>query len=333
MRLFKGEVIFMKKTSKFQVPSSKSKALCVEVLFLAASCILRPATSFASGVGTSGGQFLRVPVGARAAAMGGAFSALADDVTAIYWNPAGLAQLQKREVSLSYNSYFADTSGQFLGYGQGNFGVSINMLGVADIEKRSATGGDADTPDLGTFSAKDMAGSVAWAKTMGRMNIGIAAKYISSDLGDLSATSFAADLGAIMSLGEAGAIMGGSLQGSLALLNLGGELKFDQEGDPLPLDIKPGLAWKGKAAGRTLNAVLDADFLINDQVNLVQLGLEYWLIEQMGFRAGYQAGRGSGTGGFAAGLGFKHAGLGVDYAFVPFGDLGDTHRVSLSLRF
>jgi long-chain fatty acid transport protein len=58
----------------------------------------------ASGKGTSGAQFLRIGAGARAPGMGGAFSPIADDATAIYWNPGGLSQLSKREVSLSYNS-------------------------------------------------------------------------------------------------------------------------------------------------------------------------------------------------------------------------------------
>lgn len=310
-------------------------------------------SSYASGAGTTGAQFLRIPVGARAAGMANAFSALADDITAVYWNPAGLTQLQMKELSVSYNAYFVDTSAQFIGYGQklgpGHLGASLNMLSVKDIEKRSVTGGDANTPDLGTFKTQDMAGSLAYAHQLDlsghNLSLGAALKYISSDLGDTTgvglsygnvtakADTFALDLGALMPLGQPDSFKGGSLQASLAVLNLGGELKFKDEGDPLPLDIKPGLAWKGKLNNRPLNAVLDSDILVNDSLTLVNLGFEYWFIEQMAFRTGYQLKEDNPAPGFALGLGFKHTNLSVDYAFVPFGNLGDTHRVSLGYRF
>lgn len=295
----------------------------------------------AAGVGTTGAQFLRVGVGARAVGLGGAFSALADDVTAIHWNPAGLGQLEKNEASLSYNAYFADTSAQFLGYAHHaencTFAGAVNMLSVTDIEKRSATAGDANTPDGGTFKTQDLAGTLAWGHKfdMGGKPFfaGVGLKYISSDLHTAKGTAFAVDLGAIMSIGEPESIGGGTLQGSLAVLNLGTKIKFSNESDPLPLNVKPGVAWKAKLAERPFSAVVDADLLLNDQVNLINVGAEYWLIEQIGLRGGYQIGRGAGAGNFAGGLGFKHTGLGVDYAFAPFGDLGDTHRVSLSYRF
>lgn len=310
-------------------------------------------SSFSGGVGTTGAQFLRVPVGARAAGMGSAFSSLADDITAIYWNPAGLVSLEQREFSLSYNAYFEDTAAQFLGYGQkmgpGHFGASLNMLSVRDIEKRSVSAGDRDTPDLGTFKTQDMAGSVAYAHKLNikdrDLSVGAAVKYISSDLGDTTgvglsygnikatAETFALDLGAIMPLGQPESFKGGSLQASLAVLNLGGELKFQDEADPLPLNVKPGVAWKGKANNKPLNAVLDADLLLNDSLTLVNLGFEYWMMQQFAFRAGYQLKEDNPAPGIAAGLGFKHMGLNIDYAFVPFGNLGNTHRVSLGYRF
>lgn len=324
----------------------------MRVLLAAFAVSIAPA--FASGPGTSAGQFLRIPVGARAPALGGAFSALADDITAIHYNPAGLAQLEGKEAAISYNAYFKDTASQFLGYGQKigacTLAGAINLFAVKDIEKRSVSAGDADKPDLGTFKAQDMALSLGWGHKFdvsGKdLNVGAALKYITSDLGDTTgvglsignkdakADTVAVDLGVMAPLGEPESMMGGSLQGSLAVLNLGGELKYANEGDPLPLNIKPGVAWKGKAGGKALNAVLDADLIVNDSVNLINLGFEYWMIEQLGLRAGYQLGRDKGAGpGIGAGLGFRHAGLGVDYAFVPFGDLGDTHRVSLSLKF
>ncbi|MEK6544204.1 MAG: PorV/PorQ family protein [Elusimicrobiota bacterium] len=307
------------------------------LMSLTALFALTASMAVASGAGTSGGQFLRVGVGARAAGMAGALSPIVDDPTAIYWNPAGLAMLEKREVSLSYNAYFVDTAQQFLGYGHpskyGTFGVGITMLSVGSIEKRSAASGDADVPDGGEFNTQDMAGALAWANKFDlnafAMHYGAALKFVSSDLDAASASTFAADLGVIA------AHKASNLSFSLAVLNLGGELKFVDEGDPLPLNIKPGVGYRrdlGKMG--KLNLALDADILVNDGLTYVQPGVEWWFHKNFAFRTGWQLGRDSDAGvGFAAGLGMRKDAIGLDYAFVPFGGLGDTHRVSLAYRF
>lgn len=293
----------------------------------------------AGSKGTSGAQFLRIGVGARGPAMAGAVSPIVDDASAIYWNPAGLSRMEKKEVQVSYNAYFKDTSSQFIGYGHptadhGTFGAAINMFGVKDIEKRSDTAGDADIPDLGKFDTRDMAGSLGWANKMslgtGRMHYGAALKFISSNLGTESAATGAADLGMAWDLREEG-----GLTMSLAVLNLGGELKFKSDGDPLPLNIKPALAYRMnfERMGK-LTAVLDSDLLVNDGLAYVQPGFEWMVHPIFTLRSGYQFGRDKDAGsGFAAGVGFRLMSINIDYAFVPYGDLGDTHRMSLGYRF
>jgi hypothetical protein len=292
----------------------------------------------AAGKGTSGAQFLRIGVGARGPGMAGAIAPIADDATAIYYNPAGMARLERKEVQLGYNAYFKDTAAQFIGYGHpmnnGVLGLGLSMFGVKDIEKRSATGGDADTADLGNFNTRDMALSIGWAgkRAMGpgRLHLGAAVKYISSDLEVKTAKTGALDMGAIYSFRE-----NRGLSLSLAVLNLGGKLKFDKESDPLPLNVKPGLAWKRdfERMGR-LTAALDADLLVNDGIAFVQPGLEWWAHPSLALRTGYQFGRDEDAGsGLGAGVGLKIMNLGIDYAFVPYGDLGDTHRISLGMKF
>lgn len=308
-------------------------------IILAASITVGLAVSAdAASKGQSGGQFLRVGAGARGPAMGGAFSPVADDASAIYWNPAGLSSLEKREVSLAYNAYFKDTAAQFLGYAHpmrhGTFGLGVSMFGVKDIDKRSATGGDADTADLGQFDTKDIAVSFGWASRMnlgaGRLKWGAAAKYISSDLESKTARTGAVDLGLMYNFRE-----DGGLTASLAVLNLGGSLKFDKESDPLPLNVKPGVAWKRDVGGMgKLTLALDADLLVNDGIAYVQPGLEWWAHPLLALRTGYQFGRDEDAGsGFGAGIGLRLLPFMMDYAFVPYGDLGDTHRISLGVKF
>ena len=71
-------------------------------------CLVTVTLVFASGPGTVGGDFLKIGVGERAVGMGGAFSSIADNATAIYWNPAGLSQLTKRELSGMKLDYLLD---------------------------------------------------------------------------------------------------------------------------------------------------------------------------------------------------------------------------------
>lgn len=304
---------------------------------LAVTCTLQSAQ--AKGKGTSGAQFLRIGASARASGMGGAFGALADDASAIYYNPAGLSTLQKKEVSLSYNVYFEDTASQFLGYAHptermGTFGVSADMFTVDKIEKRSATGGDADTADLGTFKTRDMALALGWGNKLSlgssNLNFGLALKYISSDLNTKSAKTGAVDLGLLYKFhDEEGLSLG------LSVLNLGGQLKFQDSGDPLPLTVKPSVAYRQltQKLGK-FNFALDGDMMVHDGNGTVQPGLEWWPVSAFAVRTGYQFGRDKNAGsGFSAGVGFRLASLALDYAFVPYGDLGDTHRMSLGFKF
>jgi len=290
-------------------------------------------TGFAAGKGESGGQFLRIGAGARGPALAGAFAPIVDDATAIYWNPAGMAKMENKEVSVSYNSYFEDTNSQFIGYGHptenGVFGLGLTLLGVSDIEKRSITGGDADIADQGDFDTRDMALSLGYARAMDNLSLGAAVKYISSDLEAESAATGAVDLGAMLAIGESG------LSASLSILNLGGELKFANEGDPLPLNIKPGLAYKMKMERfGSMNFILDSDMLVHDGLMFIQLGIEWNLHRMMSLRSGYQFGRDDGAGsGFAAGAGFNILMFSLDYAFVPMDELGDTHRMAIGLKF
>jgi len=81
---------------------------------------------YANGAGTTAASFLKIGVGARAAAMGDAFTALADDPTALYWNPAALIKLKERQLSATYNVWFAEINQGYVGVG---FPLSRGVLG------------------------------------------------------------------------------------------------------------------------------------------------------------------------------------------------------------
>lgn len=299
-----------------------------QTIILSAVLALAAASASAAGPGTTGASFLKVGVGARELAMGGAASVLTEGAGAPNWNPARLAGLEKRALSASYSMLFIDESQGHVGFasplkGGAAFGAGVSYLTVADIEKRA---GDTDAPDS-LFDSGNLAlgGTYAVEEYLPGLNLGASLKYISQDLGDKSDKAVAADLGSTYRLGE-------NWTAALVVQNLGGKIGPDN----LPLAVKAG-------AGRRflddkLAAEADLEWLAYDERMYLDLGGEYLLGKGLALRAGYQFGRskdelGSGLVGLAAGLGVKFERFALDYAYVPFGDLGDTHRMTFGMTF
>lgn len=301
-----------------------TKTATVAVL---ASLLVAPAG--ASGVGTTGASFLKVGVGARPMAMGNAFVAVADDANAINWNPGALGLIQHRNATLSYNSLFQDQNQGFLAAavpmqdGQGTLGVGLNYLIVTDIEKRAA---DTENPDS-TFNNQNMALSLSYgrAEVMDGLAVGGSFKYIRETLDSFTGNAVALDLGTVYKTPVE------NLTAGFTAMNLGTKIGPD----PLPMGIKTGVAYK--MFSQKLVLASDVDYLPLDERFYYDAGFEFWANKALAIRSGYQLGRRQdrlgGLTGFGAGLGFRLERIKIDYAFVPFGDLGDTHRMTLGLRF
>jgi len=170
---------------------------------LVAGCLLHAAVcaqSSNSKTGTSAAIFLEIPVGARGIGMGNAFVSIANDVTALYWNPAGAARLDLNEASGSHTSWIAGTTFSFAGLvlplgSFGTLGVSYTQLSMDDMKVRTV-----QQPE-GTgeyFSAGDMAIGLTYARQLSdRFSIGITAKYIQQTIWHESANAMAVDVGTI----------------------------------------------------------------------------------------------------------------------------------------
>ncbi|MFA6092559.1 MAG: PorV/PorQ family protein [Elusimicrobiota bacterium] len=287
-------------------------------------------TAQALGVGTTGAQFLKVGIGARPLAMAGAFSALAEDADAVYWNPGGLGEVKRKELSAGYNSLFQDQNQGFVTYasplseGRGVWAAGLDYLVVSNIEKRA---GDTETPDS-TFSNQNFAltGSYGSKTPIEGLSIGANVKYIRETLDTFSANAVAFDIGARYKTPIESLSVGGSMR------NFGTKIGPD----PLPLSFKGGAAYT--LWNKKLTLASDFDWLANDQRSYWALGAEFWANKSIAVRAGYQFGHGqdqlqSRLVGAAFGAGLKLEHMRVDYAFLPFGELGDTHRLSLGWTF
>jgi long-subunit fatty acid transport protein len=296
--------------------------------FLAVAILIVSVTIGVSGLSfasDSGAAFLKIGSGARPSALGGNFVGLADDVNAINWNPGGLGQIKERELSAMYASWLADMNYEYAAYAQplsGNItvGGSVTMLQSGDMEKRSDT-----RERLGTFSATDSCGTIAIAKKIhDNASFGVGLKIINQKIDDESATGFALDLGGVFGTSVPNLKMG------VALRNLGPKMKFISEGYNLPVTAAVGFNY----GLPKLNLTSDLNYF--DSTMTFGVGAEFKLASMLGLDLGYKIGKDNklgGTTGVSAGLVFNLSKINLAYAWVPYGELQDTHRISLGVKF
>jgi hypothetical protein len=275
-----------------------------------------PSALFA--VGECGAQFLKMGVGARACAMGEAFAAVADDASAIYWNPAGLKQLTRVEVMAMQNFWLLDMSYQYVGLA---VPTPVGAFGLAGAYSSSGTiPRYEEFRKVGEYSAYDAAGTVSYANRVAKFGpaelaAGLGLKYIQQKIDTYAASGFAGDMGVHFRVSV--------LRLGLVLQNLGPGLKFIDQSDPLPLNLKAGLG--AKLGPVTVAADMNKP---RDNELIWGAGLDVTPIEYLSLRAGYNTAR-----SWSAGLGVTWKVVSVDYAFVPYKEIDATHRISARVRF
>ncbi|MBL0058815.1 MAG: PorV/PorQ family protein [Elusimicrobia bacterium] len=235
---------------------------------VAGFALFGPSSLFAGGkAGTNGAPFLQIAAGARAAALGGAYTALADDASSLMWNPAGLARVQRGELAATHTQWLQNADHDFLAGAiptrWGTLAVGAVTLSVPDIPKRLT---DTDAAD-GTFDSRDAAYSLGYGRTVGtHWALGLSAQYIRRTLDGSSAAAPAASLGAQWKTPFSFLTLGASLR------NIGGDITFNEEGDPLPMTASVGAA--ARFLKDRLALALDARS-VRDQDASFGLGCEY----------------------------------------------------------
>ena len=290
-------------------------------------------------VGTSGADFLKIAPGARPVGMGEAFTGVADDVHSIYWNPAGLATMTQPELTAMHMQWFQSIQYEFAAFAyptqnHGTWGFAVTDLHTDNIDARTE---DTDAA-AGQFSAIEGAYYVSYADHVtDRLSLGGNAKFIRQTIDTSVANAYAADGGALYDTGWNGIRLGTSLQ------NVGTQVKFVNESDPLPLMLRTGASIsmnQTNAPAYLRNLLLDSDIIVprDHQVGLA-LGGEYTghMVDGLGYniRSGYNTLNTDvgGLSGVSVGAGLNFHQVSFDFAWVPFGDLGNTYRYAIRIKF
>jgi hypothetical protein len=301
----------------------RSQRVLVTLLVLAGA-----GTAHAGDPGSSGALFLRVGFGARASAMGEAYTAVAEDASSIYWNPGAMAAVLGTNVTLAHNEYFAsmrlEQASVVHETSWGTIGFMFTGLYMDAMDRYE------DTPSaypLGTFGAYDVAVSAAYARyIVPNLAVGISMKPVYERIDELSASGIAFDIG-LYHVAKLRGVKFAAVAG-----NLGPPMKFDEEEFALPRYVKVGGSYESEIAaldGRilvTLDGVFPNDGDVHEHV-----GAEYSYRRVLALRAGYKVNYD--VQGATFGAGFRWHEITVDYAFLPSDELGDNHRIGLGFSF
>lgn len=307
--------------------------LALALALLALPAASRGAEEFEK-VGTIGAQFLKIGVGARAQAMGGAFVSVADDASAIYWNPAGVARINKTVLNINHLSWLADISFTQAAYIfefsfiPGKLAVNARSLymdeqAVRTVFRPEGTGT--------SFDNGDVAVGLTYARSFtDKFSAGVSWNFIQSTLATYEATAYTFDFGTLYDTGYR------SLRIGMAIQNIGSDMQFLDKTVKMPTVFRVGMSMNLYESDTHL-LISAAEFSHPpDNNERASWGMEYGFKEFFFARGGYQFRYDLES--YSAGLGFKVAtGFNsesrVDYAYTDMSELSGVHRISIDFRF
>ncbi len=329
----------------------KNRWSAVVVMMLALSI-----PAMAGGIAKYAGEFISLGVGGRALGMGGAFVALANDVTAGYWNPAGLSHINYPQLALMHDERY----GSLVNYDYGavalpvgpttSWGLSVIRLGVDDIPDTRKAGIDAngnytedptqftriDPSRVTYFNAADWAFYLTYSKKQSEdFSYGANLKIIRRELGDASATGIGLDIGVWYSITDK-IVLGANVQ-DVTTTFLAWNTGTNELISPT---VKIGSAYFIEALGGRFAPAVDFDIRFENRKSAstfalgpvsfdAHVGTEFLFKDAVAFRVGYND-----VKQVSFGAGLRLPKLNIDYSFARFAQaagerLDDTHRISL----
>lgn len=308
-------------------------------------------------LGASGAQFLQIPIGARAEAMGGAIIGLSDDASSVFWNPAGIVKVNNFQAFFSYIDWFNmfDVNAASIVYNAGDAGsFAASMIAFSTGKMEITT----ETEPNGTgrfFDAGDFALGISYARYLtDRFNVGISVKYVSQRIWNETASGFAFDIGTQYLLDFQ------NLTIAMSMTNFGGDMKYDgpdldftyrkddnfpvsrltpsrltTEEYPMPLNFQVGIGFDVfNASFVKMKGAIDVTHP-NDNQERAHFGTEFSFFDRIFVRGGYKLNYDDQSFAFGAGANLLWSGNAIyfDYAYSIYDILPSVHRISLRLSF
>ncbi len=296
-----------------------------------------PGSSFGQAkVGTTGPQFLELGPSARAMGMGEAFTAVVDDISAVYYNPAALTYMYGREAGATYIDMPAGVQ-----YGFGAIGLPLESIGgVLGIGVYTLSSGEMveRTYDQGgiegtgrVFGYNGIAAGVSYGRYLtDRFSVGLTVRYIGEFVHDYSASGWSADVGTMYNTGFR------NFKIAMVITNFGPDMKFIENAYPLPINFKFGGA---------IDVITGQDHLVtlslegshpSDNLEKYNGGVEYTYRDMFSLRGGsrinYDVDQWTIGGGVRLPFSDERE-IRVDYAFQDWGILTQNHRFTMLVAF
>ncbi len=328
--------------------------------------LILPAAILAGGfskVGTAAAQFLKIGVGARAMGMAGSFTAVGNDISTIYWNPAGIANLDRFSIGVTHTEWFADISHDFAGavlpLSTSDF-LAVQAIMLNSGEQEVTTVAQPDGAGI-FYDVQDLSIGLSYARQLtDRFSVGVTAKYVVQNLYNVQASSLTLDVGSYLKTGFHNLVIG------MAISNFGGSMQLDgrdlitiadinpyfngnfnpdarltTQEYPLPLIFRVGLSMDVVGSPESLYPSEDYRFTLaaegthlNDNNERFNIGGEISWTETVFVRAGYKFNYD--TEKWTLGLGVNvpigNQKVGFDFAYIQFESLGNVSQFSVQFQ-
>ena len=303
-------------------------------------------------VGLTGGQFLKIPHGARGTGMAGCVSTTTDDLSSVFWNPAGIADIKSLSASFDYTDWFAGFSHNYAAvatpFGE-NFALAVHFTNLASGDMEYTTMENPEGLNR-FFSANDVSMGLTFAGYLtDQFSFGATFRYLDNSISDMNASGFAFDVGTIYRTGIQGITLGVSLHGLTSDLTYSGKnLNTTHSLYPAnwATDVDVAITPAAFNIPLLFRAGVSADIYKHDVHKLIgafdfttcsdtpeqfAVGAEYVWNDLISARLGYRLGHDS--FGFAGGIGVKYltgnfSGR-IDYSIQPTKTLGLINRLSV----
>ena len=278
--------------------------------------------------------FNNVGVSARGAALGSAYVSVVEDSSALLWNAAGLGKIKTEDIWLNHNNWFVGTYRDTITVGWplgewGGIGAGIDYIDYGSFELRNSA-----QVMTGIGKAYSLGGVLGWGREiLEGLEGGVSLRGAEDNLNGEIYRSLSGDAGLLLH------VLGWNLGASYT--NIGSGLNWSTQGSTFKQVSMLRLGGSyGLQVGKDHEIVAALSGHLEHQgVNRLGVGIEDKINAVLALRAGYlfnlpvKENYLQGLKGLTAGAGFMYKGLSLDYAYIPYGDLGDSHQVSLNFRF